>query len=60
MAQSRLLEQWLPLALSILRVVIGLLFQRVGNRAQITFLNISERFFQNHRFGGSAQELVLG
>jgi putative oxidoreductase len=37
MAQSRFLEQWLPLALSILRIVIGLLFLEHGTQKILGF-----------------------
>jgi putative oxidoreductase len=37
MAQSRSLEQWLPLALAILRIVIGLLFLEHGTQKILGF-----------------------
>jgi putative oxidoreductase len=37
MAQSRLIEQWSPLALSILRIVVGLLFLEHGTQKILDF-----------------------
>ena len=37
MAQSRFVEQWLPLALTILRIVVGLLFLEHGSQKILGF-----------------------